>query len=332
MAAVPFSLQPRDVEILTTLFECRVMTAKHIADIHFDGSRAAVKQRVRKLKAAGFLHERPRMVTEPATLFLTKKAYALLNERGIIAKYPKLNTITYQKRTQVSERTLRHELEVMDVKAAFHSTLVESDVFSVEEFTTWPMLNQFVVSIDGQTGTDCIVMPDGYIRLRERGPNGIVFFRDFFLEVDRSFEGHGILTKKGECYREYYKSGGFAARQGAPRSDVEKYPFRVLMVFQNAERRNNIAERLLQLVRPILHLTYLSTAEEIQNNALGEIWVRPGDYRLATDGTRFDPRLRPKHVYYKKDIERDQFIDANVKKFSILTQNPDPDYFRPLST
>jgi hypothetical protein len=92
MAAKNLSLQiqPRDLELLRSLFESRVMTADHIAVLYFNGSREAAKKRLQKLKTAGFIGERKRKAYEPAVLSLTSKAFAILREHGILAEYPQL--------------------------------------------------------------------------------------------------------------------------------------------------------------------------------------------------------------------------------------------------
>jgi len=52
--------QERDLRILRNLFESRIMTAAHIAALHFDGKREMTKKRLQKLKVAGLLGERRR--------------------------------------------------------------------------------------------------------------------------------------------------------------------------------------------------------------------------------------------------------------------------------
>ena len=97
------------------------MTAEHIAVLFFNGSREAAKKRLQKLKTAGFIGERKRRVNEPAVLSLTSKSFAVLREKGILAEYPQFTSSALEKRTRVSNLTVQHELEVMDVKTAFHS-------------------------------------------------------------------------------------------------------------------------------------------------------------------------------------------------------------------
>jgi hypothetical protein len=90
MQSVSICLQDRDVEVLRGLFESRVMTAAHITTLFFDGKPEAAKKRLQKLKAGGLIGERPRQPSEPAVLFLTRKALTFLRERGDLEKYPQL--------------------------------------------------------------------------------------------------------------------------------------------------------------------------------------------------------------------------------------------------
>src|SRR5882672_1213001 len=131
--------QPRDLALLRGLLECRIMTTEHVAALFFNGSREAAKKRLQKLKAAGFIGERKRKAYEPAVLSLTPKSFAVLREQGILAEYPQLGSLALDKRTRVSSLTIQHELEVMDVKAAFYSAIEIAGDFRIAEFSTWPL-------------------------------------------------------------------------------------------------------------------------------------------------------------------------------------------------
>ena len=244
-------LQDRDLALLRGLFECRVMTTDHIATLYFEGKRAYTKKRLQKLKAAGFIGERRRNANEPSVLFLTRKAFTLLASRGELSEYPSLGKNSFEARANVSALTLRHELEIMDVRAAFHAALAKSEKFSILEFSTWPLLHQFETSHPGH-GADVLVKPDGFIRIHEKEESGKGFAFDCFLEVDRSSEKQDALVAKAACYLEFYKSGDFAVRNGSTRDKFKDFPFRVLIVLKSAERRNNTAERLVQNNPPIL--------------------------------------------------------------------------------
>lgn len=140
----------------------------------------------------------------------------------------------------------------------------------------------------------------------------------FFLELDRSSETQEKLVARAGSYLDYYRSGGFAVRNGGTRADFKEYPFRVLMVFKTAERRNNTAERLLQNTPPILTHVWLSTFAEATSDALGPAWVRPIDYRDVTRGTRFDPEGRRPSWTYARQTERELFIAMKLRKHLLL--------------
>jgi hypothetical protein len=303
----------RDFVLLRGLFECRVMTAKHVATLYFDGKKSYTTKRLQKLKAAGLVGERKRRVNERSILFLTRKAFNLLKTEGRLQEHPPLSANSFVARANVSEMTLRHELEVMDVKAAFHSALNKSEKFSILKFSTWPLLYQFEVSRSGY-GRDGLMRPDGFICIQEKeaGTNGLSY--DCFLEVDRSHEHHDLLVGKARSYLEFYKSGGYAVRNGASRSDVKDFPFRALMVLKTAARRNNTAERLVQNDPPILTQTWLTTFAEVTTNPLGAVWIRPAEYREVTKGTRFYNEQPNRRFEYRPQPERDKFVETKIRK------------------
>src|SRR5438874_7656748 len=116
-------IQTRDLALLRGLFESRLMTLSHAAILYFDGREEAAKKRLQKLKAAGIVAERRRKAYEPSLLFLTSKAFGILRDQGVLSEYPTLTYAALQRRVQVSDLTLRHELEVMGVKVSFHSAV-----------------------------------------------------------------------------------------------------------------------------------------------------------------------------------------------------------------
>jgi len=317
-----FELQDRDLEILRTLFESRVMTTFHIALMYFRGSGEAVKKRLQKLKAEGLVGERERRVNEPSLLFLTPKAIEMLRKNGKLTDYPQISPASLAKRTSVSDLTIRHELEVMAVKAALYAGVSHAPDLSIEEFSTWPLLYQFKVSHWIHGGPPKTVKPDGFIRVKEIESENSSWEHTFFFELDRSKEVQDKLITKARDYLEYYKSGGFAERNGAPRSAPEKFPFRVLMVVQNAERRNNTAEGLLSSNPPFYDLAWLTTFAEIKANPLGPIWICPDNYLTATKNTLFDPAQRRPTKFYRTQPERELFVEHTIRKSSLLAISP----------
>jgi len=111
-------IQDRDSDLLRGLFDSRLITLAHASALYFNGSREAAKKRIQKLKSAGLLGERVRKAYEPSVLFLTRQGYSLMKDRCLLHGFPAIGWTSLEKRLQVSDLTLRHELEVMDVKAA----------------------------------------------------------------------------------------------------------------------------------------------------------------------------------------------------------------------
>jgi hypothetical protein len=266
--------------------------------------------------------ERKRRVNEPAILFLTRKAFKALQAHGSLSSYPSLSAGSFERRAHVSELTLRHELEVLDVKAAVHSAIGQTSHFTLAEFTTWPLLCQFQAFRPGYGGTKVVVKPDGFIRIHERERDDSLSEHAFFLELDRSTETLETLTSRAGCYVDYYKSGGFAKRNGADPSAYSQYPFRVLMVFKSAERRNNTAEKLLLMNPPIFTQVYLSTYGEATSKPLEAVWIRPIDYRDATKDTPFEPGKCQASAAYKRQSAREIFLEQRLRRHRILLDEP----------
>jgi hypothetical protein len=273
-------LQDRDADILRGLFDSRLMTLTHAAALHFDGRQESAKKRIQKLKAAGLIGERKRKVYEPSILFLTRQGHSLLNSRGHLSDYPQMTWPSLEKRLQVSDLTLQHELEVMDVKAAFGAAIQKKKAYTLAEFSTWPRLFEFYASPDGRD--QMLVKPDASVRIQETAGEEL-FEHTFFVEVDRSTETLDTLARKALCYLDYYRSGGLAVRAGRSKVEFKEFPFRVLMIFKSEERRDNVAKKLLVGTPPILTQVWLTTMTALIAEPLGPIWLRPLEYRRSDD-------------------------------------------------
>lgn len=311
-----FHIQERDLSLLRGLFECRVMNAKHIAVLYFEGRAEYAKKRIQQLKAKGYVRARLRLPSAPAVLYLGREGLRLLQDSGALADYPPFSRPALERRANVSASTISHELAVMDVKTAFHRAVNSSCGLSNAEFSTWPLLNEF--ESVGPTGQSTKVQPDGFIRFYEKRPDSSVSEHAFFMEVDRSTETLDILISKARSYIDYYKSGGFAARSGAQPSVYKDFPFRLLIILESEERRNNVAERLLRQRPPILTQVWLSTQVEAARDPFGAIWIRPFDYRTATEGTPFDAAIQREYAGYRRNTRREAFVEEAVQKSRLL--------------
>lgn len=272
------ALQTRDLDILTGLFECRVMTLRHIGELYFLGKREAAKKRVQRLKRAGYVIERQRRRGEHSILHIGKRAFAALQNSGRLAAFPEIKATAFEKRAQVSSLTLQHELEVMDVRVAIFRAVKQRPSLNIEEFTTWPALCQFIAGHTDEAGhhREVAVKPDGFIRIQEETSAGVAE-RRFFIEVDRSTESLEIVAKKVACYLDFYRSGGMALRFGGTREAYKAFPFRVLVVCTSESRRIHLARRLLRNNPPALTHVWLATIANCRTNFFGAIWIRPRD-------------------------------------------------------
>ena len=317
--SISLELQPRDYSLLLGLFESRVMTAKQAGQLHFEGKHEYAKRRLRQLKTAGFIGTRARRVNEPAVLFLTRVGFSHLKTEGLLQGYPTLSSADFENRASVSNLTLQHELEIMDVKAAIVAAMRGSQRLKLAEFSTWPALHQFETSLPA-SAESVLVKPDGFIRIQERDAEGgeFDFEHAFFLELDRSSETQGTLLNKALCYRQFYRTGGFATRNGATAREFERFPFLVLIVMKSAERRNIIAERFAANNPAILSQVWLTTLAEVTSNPLGQIWITPADHRAVVSGTRFEKSSADGKGGYRRSAEREKFVETHIKKRALL--------------
>jgi len=308
-------LQPRDYEFLRGLFECRMMTLAHAAGLYFGGRYDAASKRVQALKAAGYVGDRRKRVGEPSLLYLTKQAFLHLKARSGVLDYPALRVEQFTRRSGISASTLSHELAVMDVRVAITGAIAAGTNHRIEEFTTWPLLSEFTAVHPSQRQR-IVVRPDGFLRIAES--EGEQNEYSFFLELDRSNETQRVLAEKALCYRNFYTSGGFAQRCGDTIENFKEYPFRVLIVLQNPERRNNLAERLMNCTPPVKFQTWLTTRAEVLADPLGKVWVCPLDYAHATAGTAYSPELWRGVGSYVRRPEREKRVEERIVKRTLF--------------
>jgi len=276
-------LQPRDLEVLRGLYESRIMTRQHIADMYFDCKAESAKKRIQKLIGAGLIVEQPSKPNDPKPICLAKAGYELLAEHGVLNDFPDQGWRSFQKRVQVSDATLRHELEVLSIKAAFVRSMRDYHGLQLAEFSTWPKLYEFrakrPVVRDGYTyQREMLMKPDGFIRIHQDTAHGTAE-HCFFLELDRGTETLNTVASKILGYRSYFQTGGFAKRMGCDPNAPADCPFRVLVVASSDARIKNIAEVLLNQSPPIQTLAWLANFDSVIEDPLSSCWTRPMDAR-----------------------------------------------------
>lgn len=250
------ALQDRDLCLLAGLYGSRIMTRKHIAVLYFDGKDEAAKKRVQKLLRAKLIAERARQPYEPAVLHLAKLGYEALDMAGLLNDYPAQSWKSFQKRVQVSDRMIVHELMVMDIKSSMTDAIREHPRLELAEFSTWPKLYAFrakkPVTTNGITRQQEVLMkPDGFLRIHEVDDKG-TSEHVFFLEVDRGTESLQKLIGKAIGYRDYYRRGGFAERCGSDPMTPAACPFRAFFIVMSEARKANVVHQLRRLRPPII--------------------------------------------------------------------------------
>lgn len=93
------------------------------------------------------------------------------------------------------------------------------------------------------------------------------------------------------------------------------------MVFKTAERRNNVAERLLQNTPPILTQVCLAVTDDVTRDPLGPIWIRPVDYREAVKDSAHGIAGKPERWGYQRQTARETLVEQRVNRHSLLVEN-----------
>jgi hypothetical protein len=225
-------LTPRDYQVLIGLFEARVFTLKQLATLFFEDRYETAKKRLQKLKAAGYVRQRPRQPFQPVALVLAKIGFDTIRHMPELARYPEIAWHTFYKRTQIANSTLLHELAVSESRVQLTTAIHQRPDLDLLEFTTWPTLIQFdartSIERDGLTyRKTSTIRPDGLFRIRQHFPHRPARELHFYLEVDRSTESQSTLHAKALAYQDRY-------RQSAP--------FRVLFVLQTIQRMAHTRE------------------------------------------------------------------------------------------
>lgn len=315
--SMAIELQQRDLDFLVGLYESRIMTIPHADALYYQGGTTGCRKRIAKLKAEGFVKEKPRKAPEPSVLFLSSKGFKEVLKRGLLDEFPQTNLESFQKRIEIAQTTIKHELAVMDAKASFRAAVGHFEHLRLIEFCTWPKLFRFRARKSREWGARATqVDPDGFIRIREEAQHGTAEYY-FFLEVDRSTETQAkTLVGKALAYQDYFQANGLANR--FPAEGDRKVPFRVLLSFKNEERRNNTAEAYWRSDPQILRQAWLTTHDELNEDPLGAIWVRPIDYFEALEGSPYDLRQRQPERIYRRDTQREFLVQERVQKQSLF--------------
>lgn len=65
-------------------------------------------------------------------------------------------------------------------------------------------------------------------------------------------------------------------------------------------------------------MPWLTTLAEATIDLLGAIWIQPKTYRDVTTGTPFDTERKLPSGAYRRQPEREAFIESNIQKRRLL--------------
>lgn len=264
-------LNPRDMEILQSVYTYRFLTSTQLAKMFFS-SKSFAYRRLRKLYDHGFLDRIQRPVTEGKSELL----YSLWTE-GARVLSKKLNMSRQElgwskSKNRVRGEFLEHELEVTRFRLAIEEACKNNEGYSLMEWRNKEELKFKKGNISygekvRERGKNIILIPDAYFVLQT--PKGTAHF---FLEIDRDTEtASKVFKRKMKGYKMYFERGLFRKRFGGKN-------FRVLTVTTNSMRLTSLVKVTGEFGLGIVY--WFATSNVITpEKILGEIWIRADTQR-----------------------------------------------------
>lgn len=261
-------LTARDMEVILTVRDCRVLRRDQIQRLHFP-SQNTTNYRLQRLYQHGFLERRWRPVefgqgTGQALYLLGRRAIELLAQRTI--------GVERLTRQRGSSRTLRspflqHTLAVNDVRVAF-SICVQHEGYGIEKWVTEDGLKGASEYIYSDTASGAshqgAIIADAYfvMHLGNRRAH-------FLLEVDRATETSRRWVRRVGAYLAYTASGEYTRRFGTT-------SLRILVVTTTLQRLENLKRATEQAGASSLF--WFTTLELVRADTVvtGAIWQVAG--------------------------------------------------------
>ena len=273
----------KDLSLLATVAEYRVLLARQIALLHGTGLRAAQK-RVSSLYAKGYLamasHDANWLRGRPESVYsVTEKAAALLQEEGTVASATPANRITGDAIVHIGHELLVNwfrihlrELDkhIPDLSTEFHSA--QTPCLPLRQ-NGMPTIADVVCVNDAKEW----FIPDGVLSIASQKQGKRLLF---FLEIDLATESLrsansnvATISQKIRSYRAYFLARGYKRydKVGTP----HLHGFRVLFLTNTPPRRESIC-RFIQ-TNSALDFIWITDAEQLFRHGIAaSIWARGG--------------------------------------------------------
>jgi hypothetical protein len=265
----PLVLMDRDKELLTRVWEDRMLFTSQISRIFFSGKTSA-NVRLRKLWENGYLDRYflPTLMFHGSTeaLYLLGRngldivAITLGMERAEIARG--LSHLKRKVRTHSFLLSLDHILAVANFRISLEEATGNNPDISLEGWIPERMCEDSYQCWRGGERISGKIRPDGYCQCRYEDK-----MYSLFIEVDLGTMSNQAIAHKVQRYLDYSSSGRYERRFGVPF-------FRALMATTSSQRMANLKQTTEELTDSIFWFT---TLDKIWKGKLFDrIWLRAG--------------------------------------------------------
>lgn len=271
----PFAFQPRDIEILKTIYEHRFLTRALILPLFGilpSEEDTNLDRRLRKLAAAGYVRRLPRENRRTEYVYaLTGAGAEMLKQHQLPLPFADWS----EKNRDVKTLFVEHTLMVARWYVAIAAGLKELAGVELEHYEreSRPRGEHALLrNWRSQDGTQRKVNPDAFLILAGDG----VHPGAHFLEADQSTMAHSRMAAKFEDYAAMYRE-----RRHPEFFDVPS--FRVCVVGKSDERAANLLNLLIEGtdVRPEERKLFWFTSEEayrdVPANVFATVWRSADD-------------------------------------------------------
>lgn len=281
---MPSELKEKDLEILKTMAEYRILSA-HQAAILLDRNKQALRRKLNLLENHGFLqiqlHEFGRRQGRPEKLFsITEQGVDLLKLKGVLAK-----KAPYEKVLAKSISSIDHQL----MTNWFWVHLIHLE--RIHERICVEFLSETSPFLPETESGHCFITDSAIDAARKRffTPDGAFIIIDtienksllFFLEIDcgsetlASPERHiKDIRQKIKNYGSYFDNLGYQRYEEFWNCKLNG--FRLLFLTNTLSRLNNLC-RLVREMPPSDFIWLTQSTAMFKEGVSGQIWIRGGN-------------------------------------------------------
>jgi len=290
-----FFFIPHHLILLRDLYFSRAATRIQLERLSPPGIRHETADRLAELCEQGLVRPRELRIGGEVVFCLSRSGFDCAASNGVIPEAVGIAPKRIWRRLEVSDMTILHELELVDLRIAFEREGRRAlDVIDCQLETC---LNQ--CSFTGREGRR--MFPDGRLRLRRRGGGDSSLV--FYIEHDRGSETLSRIVGKVADYRHLAEHG--------------KEAFRLIVVVPSVERRNNIALELARAFPELPNFILIGVFAEVIRNPFEDVFLTPGQARKALEG--FNEGRSNSGGAYRRSKARDERI-ALMARLRAITE------------